>query len=116
VASETPTCSAEDRVGDVQKRIAETDFKFCPVVNEEGILLGVLSQSVLAANPEARAGDVMRSAQTYRPNLTLEQLLDDLRKSNFQGRALVTTAEGRLLGAISRADLEATLVHEQAAQ
>ena len=116
MAGEIQTCSPEDRVGDVQKRIAETDYGFCPVVNKEGVLLGVLSASVLAANPEARAGDVMRSAQTYRPNLTLEQLLDDLRKSNFQGRALVTTAEGRLLGAISRDDLEATLAHEQAAQ
>jgi CBS domain-containing protein len=113
VNSDVPTCSPDDRVGEVRKRLESTDWKFCPVVNRENILLGVLSASVLAGNPDARAGDVMKSAMTYRPNLTLEQLLDDLRKRDFQGEALVTTLEGRLLGTISRADLETTIAHEQ---
>ena len=108
-----PTCTPDERVGDVRKRLEATDSKFCPVVNQNHILLGVLSASVLAGNPESRAGDVMKSAMTYRPNLTLEQLLDDLRRRDFDGQALVTTLGGRLVGAISRADLEATLAHEQ---
>ena len=55
-------------------------------------------------------------AKTFRPNVTLQELLKSMRDHEIQTNSLVTTAEGRLLGVISRADAEATLAHEQAAQ
>jgi len=52
--------------------------------------------------------------KTFRPNVTLEELLKSMREHDIQTNSLVTTGEGRLLGAISRADAEATLAHDQA--
>ena len=39
-----------------------------------------------------------------------------MREHDIQTNSLVTTGDGRLLGVISRADAEATLAHEQAAE
>jgi CBS domain-containing protein len=50
--------------------------------------------------------------KTFRPNVTLQELLDSMRKHDIQTNSLVTTGDGRLLGIISRADAEATLSHE----
>ena len=50
--------------------------------------------------------------KTFRPNVTLQELLKSMRDHNIQTNSLVTTAEGRLLGVISRADAEATFAHE----
>jgi predicted transcriptional regulator len=48
--------------------------------------------------------------------VTLQELLKSMRDHEIQTNSLVTTAEGRLLGVISRADAEATLAHEQGAE
>jgi len=47
---------------------------------------------------------------------TLEELLKSMRDHDIQTNSLVTTGEGKLLGVISRADAEATLAHEAAAE
>jgi CBS domain-containing protein len=54
--------------------------------------------------------------KTFRPNVTLQELLKSMRDNEIQTNSLVTTGGGRLLGVISRADAEATLAHEQAAE
>ena len=42
--------------------------------------------------------------------------LESMRDHEIQTNSLVTTGDGRLLGVISRADAEATLAHENAAE
>ena len=78
-------------------------------------MLGLLRKQALAADPSRVAQDVMQSGpKTFRPNVTLEELLTFMREHDIKTNALVTTAEGRLLGVIARADAEATLAHETA--
>jgi hypothetical protein len=48
--------------------------------------------------------------------VTLQELLKSMRDHEIQTNSLVTTSGGRLLGVISRADAEATLAHEAAAE
>src|ERR1700686_290110 len=79
------------------------------------VVLGLLRKAELDGDPSVTAERVMRPGpKTFRPNVTLEELLKSMREHDIQTNSLVTTGEGRLLGVISRADAEATLAHEQA--
>lgn len=109
---EVPTCDLNDRVGDVRTRTAGWDT--CVVVGPGRVVLGLLRKAELEGNPNTTAERVMRlGPKTFRPNVTLEELLKSMRDHDIQTNSLVTTGEGRLLGAISRADAEATLAHDQ---
>ena len=110
-----PTCSLDERIGDLRERVGTDGRETCVVVNDEGIVLGLLRKKALAAQADLRVEDVMQPGpKTFRPNLTLEELLTYMREHDIQTNALVTTHEGRLLGVIVRADAEATLAHEGA--
>ena len=117
VADDTvPTCSLDDRIGQIRERVISDGRQTCVVVNERGIVLGLLRQKALASPDERRAEEVMSPGpKTFRPNLRLEDLLQSMREHDIKTNSLVTTGEGRLLGIISRADAEATLAHEQGA-
>ncbi len=110
-----PTCSPTETIGDIRRRTGGWDT--CVVVDSKGVVLGLLRKKALEADPRATAEQVMRPGpKTFRPNVTLEELIKSMREHEIQTNSLVTTAEGRLLGVISRADAEATLAHEQAAE
>ena len=111
--SEVPTCGLEERMGDVRARSRGWDT--CVVVGPGRGVLGLLRKAELEGDPKATAERVMRNGpKTFRPNVTLEELLKSMRDHDIQTNSLVTTGEGRLLGVISRADAEATLAHDQA--
>ena len=111
--AEVPTCGLKDRMGDVRRRTADWDT--CVVVGPERVVLGLLRKTELEGDPNATAEQVMRPGpKTFRPNVTLEELLKSMREHDIQTNSLVTTGDGRLLGVISRADAEATLAHESA--
>jgi Mg/Co/Ni transporter MgtE len=113
--SDVPTCGLSETIGEIRQRTAGWDT--CVVVDPEGVVLGLLRKKELEGDPRATAEQVMRlGPKTFRPNVTLEELLKSMRDHEIQTNSLVTTAEGRLLGVISRADAEATLAHEQAAE
>ena len=113
--ADVPTCDLTARVGDVRRRTSDWDT--CVVVGPERVVLGLLRKAELEGDPNATAEQVMRSGpKTFRPNLTLEELLKSMRDHDIQTNSLVTTGEGKLLGVISRADAEATLAHDAAAE
>jgi len=112
--AEVPTCDLRARVGDIRDRSAGWDT--CVVVNPSRVVLGLLRKKELDADPAATAEQVMRPGpKTFRPNVTLQELLKSMRDHDIQTSSLVTTLDGRLLGVISRADAEATVAHESAA-
>jgi Mg/Co/Ni transporter MgtE len=113
--SEVPTCSLTETIGDIRPRTQGWDT--CVVVDPRGVVLGLLRKKELESEANATAEQVMRPGpKTFRPNVTLQELLKSMRDHEIQTNSLVTTGEGRLLGIISRADAEATLIHENAAQ
>ena len=115
--SSVPTCGLNERISDVRDRVRAAGWETCVVVNQERIVLGLLRKQALDAAPEATAESVMDSGpKTFRPNVTLTELVKFMREHNIKTNSLVTTAEGRLLGVISRDDAEATLAHEGAAE
>ncbi len=103
--SDVPTCGLKDRVGEVRGRTAGWDT--CVVVGPGRVVLGLLRTTELRGDPKP-------GPKTFRPNVTLEELLKSMREHDIQTNSLVTTGEGKLLGVISRADAEATLAHDQA--
>jgi Mg/Co/Ni transporter MgtE len=108
-----PTCHLDERIGELRDRVRADGRDTCVVTNGQGIVLGLLRKKALEANPQATAEDVMDPGpKTFRPNVTLHELLKSMRDHKIQTNSLVTTAEGRLLGVISRADAEATFAHE----
>jgi Mg/Co/Ni transporter MgtE len=113
--SEVPTCGLSEKIGDIRGRTAGWDT--CVVVNPERVVLGLLRKKELEGDATATAQQVMRPGpKTFRPNVTLEELLKSMRDHDIQTNSLVTNGEGKLLGVISRADAEATLAHDNAAE
>ena len=80
---DTPTCTL-DEVGDV------VEFS---VVVEGGIVLGVVEEGEMEPGPS-----------TFRPSVPREELAGYLDEHD-QRRTLITTLNGRLLGAVYREDL-----------
>ena len=112
--AEVPTCDLTERVGVVRARVRAAGSETCVVVNSERVVLGLLRTSELDGDPEATVEAVMRPGPaTFRPSVTLQELLKSMRDHDIETNSLVTTLEGRLVGIISRADAEATLAHEQ---
>jgi Mg/Co/Ni transporter MgtE len=110
-----PTCKADERIGDLSERVEADGRDTCVIVGDDRVVLGLLRKKALAAAPDSTAGQVMDPGpKTFRPNVTLQELLQSQRDHDIRTNSLVTTLDGRLVGVISRADAEATLAHEEA--
>jgi predicted transcriptional regulator len=103
------TADPEEPVGVVAARVAPSPYGFALVVADDGTLLGRLRKAVLEADPSARAEQVMEvGPSTIRADRPLAELAERLRRRELR-TAVVTTPEGRLLGVVQRADMEAQL-------
>jgi CBS-domain-containing membrane protein len=110
-----PTCGLGETIGAIRQRVQADGRQTCVVLNDHRVVLGLLRKTELASAPGRRAEEVMKlGPKTFRPNLTLEDLLQSMREHEIQTNSLVTTAQGVLLGIISRADAEATQAHSGA--
>jgi Mg/Co/Ni transporter MgtE len=96
-------------VGGVAARVARSPYGFALVVANDGTLLGRLRKAVLDGDPAARVEAVMEAGpSTVRADRPLAELAERLRSRDLR-TAVVTSPEGRLLGVVQRADMEARL-------
>lgn len=103
------TCTPDEFVGEVRERVLASGYDVCLVVNEHGILLGLLRGDALSKDADARVRHVMElGPKTQRPNIPLEQLLQS-RAGHGVKCWIVTTSHGLLLGLLLRADAERAL-------
>jgi CBS domain-containing protein len=100
------TCGLGELMADVTGRLAGATL--CVVV-EDGLVMGLLEDDALAdagADGTKTAAEAMRSGpSTFRPSVPRQELaayLDD----HDLGRAILSTLDGRLVGVVSRADLD----------
>ena len=71
----------------------------------DDVVVGVLRRETLGLPPTTPVADVLQPGpSTFRPGMTIAELVDYFRRSDEQ-RALVTTASGRWLGLIRRQDV-----------
>ncbi len=102
--TDVPTCGLDETVGTVRTRIGK--WRTCFVVNDRRIVLGRLFAKELEADPETRAGDVMRAGpSTFRPNVSVLQMLEYMNDNGLDS-APVTRSDGALIGLVLRSDAE----------
>jgi CBS domain-containing protein len=101
------TCRLDDRVGEVRKRIAASEYGFGLVTTTGGIVLGRIRGSALDCDPDLPAEEVMEPGpSTVRPDTPTDSLAKRLAERELRF-AIVTDPEGRLIGVVTRSDLEA---------
>ena len=109
LARAVPTCGLADSVGEVRSRLARADQNACIVVDDRGVVLGRLVGDALRGDPSAPAEAVMRPGpSTFRPHVSLQEMLDYMQRHEMDS-ALITTSDGRLVGSVSRGDIEETI-------
>ena len=100
------TCSLDTPIEGMADKIAASPYGFALVVAAGGTLLGRVRRSGLAdADPRARAEEVMSPGpSTVRADLGVDELRERLDKRDLK-TAIVSTPEGKLIGAVTRGAL-----------
>ena len=104
---DVPVCRFDDKLADLAQRLGPTRWSECVVVNEPGIVLGLLRKSMWEeAADEMTAEQAMESGPiTFRPHVRRDEMVTFLKKKNLDS-ALITTSDGKLVGLLRRKDLE----------
>jgi signal-transduction protein with cAMP-binding, CBS, and nucleotidyltransferase domain len=98
VRPDVPTCLPDEPIDTVRGRIG--DWEMCVVVNEHGVVLGVLRRKALEGAVTATAEQAMEAGPTtFRPNELLAELTMRLTRAGVE-RVLITDSDGRLIGAL----------------
>ena len=96
----------EDRVPAVREAIAHSPYPFALVTGPDGMLLGRVRASELDGAADRPVGELMDlGPSTVRPHRAAGELAKSLADRDLRW-AIVTTPEGRLLGVVTRRDLE----------
>jgi Mg/Co/Ni transporter MgtE len=103
---DVPTCRIDERVGAVRDRVQAGRWDVCVVVDQHGVVLGLVPGDVLDRDPGTPVEQVMHPGPvTVRPHLRAGQTPDYLRTPRTP-RALVTTSDGILVGLLRLQDVE----------
>jgi predicted transcriptional regulator len=100
---DVPRIPADATVGDAVRRLGAADVGV--VLSEGDVVLGIVRPEVAGLDPAAPVADVQQPGpSTFRPSMTVRELVDYFRSSDEQ-RALVTDHAGRWIGLIRRTDV-----------
>jgi CBS domain-containing protein len=107
VGNDVVTCRLQDPVGPIREQVELSLYGFALVTTDEGTLLGRLRGSVMRdAPPEATAEAVMEPGpSTVRADTLASDLGQRLAERDLN-TAIVSMPEGRLIGVVTRSDLE----------
>lgn len=101
---DVPTCSLEERMGEVRQKVGAAGWDVCVVVNSERVVLGLLRAEQLDAPGDRRAEEAMRPGpSTFRPHVPVEEMARFMVHHDLPS-APITTSDGRLLGLLVRDD------------
>jgi CBS domain-containing protein len=99
---EFPTCQLSDSLKEAKRRAQQLGFNLCPVVNEQGIVLGVIREEMWKKDQVRSAEEVMEPGPTtFRPSYPVDDATEFLDKQNADA-VLVTSSDGKLLGIFKR--------------
>jgi len=101
---DAPTCSLDERLGDVRARVEAAGWNACAVVNEERIVLGLLRSKEMEGDGEQRIEESMRPGpSTFRPHVPIAEMASFMTKHDLESSP-ITTSDGRLVGILRRED------------
>ena len=104
--TDVPTCRLEDRLPELCRRLDESGWETCFVVNNEGVLLGRIGRAAIRGREEQSAEEAMTPGpSTIRPSARLDAVAERMQRQSLTTLP-VTTPDGRLVGLITRGDVE----------
>lgn len=107
IERQVPTCGLKASLREAKQRADELGSRICAVVNDRGIVLGLLREDAWETDPVVAAETVMESGPTtLRPSFPAEEAAELLSKRN-QDAILVTCSDGKLIGLFKRPKSEA---------
>ena len=102
---DVPTCHLGERVCEVHAGIQGVGWDICVVVSDEGVVVGLLRGEAFNTGSETLVEQVMECApRTYRLDAPPEKALDYMQRNKLDS-VLVTTSDGKLVGALKREDI-----------
>jgi CBS domain-containing protein len=103
---DVPVCRLDESVGDVRPRVEQSAWDRCMVVNDEGIVLGMVTRRGLREDSATSVEDAMREGpSTFRPNVSVQEMLGYMKRHDMKA-APVTSHLGKLVGVVKRDRLE----------
>ncbi len=103
---DVPTCRLSESVGEVWHRLQRAGWDVGVVVNNEGIVFGLVRGEALNVDPQTKIEQIMEhSLRTYRLDVAPEKAADYMRRHGVDS-VLVTTSDGELVGLLKREDSE----------
>ena len=110
VTVDPPSCGPGDTVGRARSLLGDATQVI--VVNETGVILGVMRKESWDAADGTLVGEAMRlGPSTVRPGSMLVPLMERMKAKETES-VLVSDPEGRLIGVLDRSDGEAFLSGE----
>ena len=101
---DVPTGRLDEHLEDVRARVGAAGWDACVVVNEAGVVLGLLRAAQLQGDPAARLEAVMRPGpSTFRPFVSIEEMARFMIEHTLESSP-ITTSDGRLVGLLRRDD------------
>ena len=109
---DTPTCRLDEPLGRVRDRVRAAGWDACVVVNDEGIVYGLLREAELDAGEDEAIEQVMRPGpSTFRPHVPIEEMAEFMVVHDLP-TCPITSSDGRLIGVLRREDA-VRVAHEQ---
>lgn len=101
---DVPVCDLSDRVGDVLERARAAHHEVAVVVDDDGVVLGLLRAKELEKDADLRAEQAMRPGpSTFRPYVPIKQMADYMVEHELDSSP-ITTSDGKLVGVLFQAD------------
>jgi CBS domain-containing protein len=102
-------CRVGDRVGDLSHKLETIPHDYCVVLNDQDIVLGRMRTKNVQGPPDEVVERVMEPGPTtVRPKEPAKALVERMKKRKVPA-VIVTTKNGRLLGAATQEALEGLL-------
>ena len=109
VRADVPNCRLTDRVQEVCRRLDESGWDTCFVLDDGVVVLGRIGRRAIRARDDVTAEQAMTPGlSTIRPSARLRDTVERMRRQNLTNLP-VTTSDGRLVGLLTRRDAEQAL-------
>ena len=101
---DVPTAGLTERLGDVSERAGGAGWDSAVVVDDDGVVLGLLRAKELAADPNLTLEAAMRPGpSTFRPYVPIKEMAVYMTNKDLVSSP-ITTSDGKLVGLLLRAD------------
>src|SRR5689334_3348283 len=102
VNRDVPRCRVGDSIDAARQAAYEMGMDVCPVVDGDGVLVGLCTRNTLHAHPSIAVDLVMEPGPiTARPSMPVKDALDILDRKKTR-TLIVTTPDGKLIGCFDR--------------